>query len=152
MSTPRKPKTDGRRVPTEAAALAKFPKARCKNCPKFFPKTRPNREFCSQDCKDEYNRHGSAFGPLRERLTKLIEKTSKEEAARQFEAVWRTGLTQCPELVTAMTGAGFIHRSQLKKTAPEKTAAALRGSLDVIARLVKELEQRLVFVERRGAA
>jgi hypothetical protein len=123
-STLRKPKIDGRRVPTAAAALAKFPKARCKNCPKFFPKTRPNREFCSQDCKDEFNRHGSAFGPLRERLTKLIEKASKEEAARQFAGVWPAAtnlLTTSPEFIRALKAAGFIHRSQLKKTAPSKT-------------------------------
>lgn len=60
------------------AALKKFSPAkqferkRCKNCPKMFPKTRPNREFCTPACKKEFHRHGSAFGPLKETLQNLV--------------------------------------------------------------------------------
>jgi hypothetical protein len=55
-----------------------FPKKRCKNCPKMFPKTRANREFCSPACKKEFHRHGSAFGPLKETLQNLVKGWLKE--------------------------------------------------------------------------
>lgn len=55
-----------------------FPRKRCKNCPKMFPKTRPNREFCSPACKKEFHRHGSAFGPLKETLQNLVKGWLKE--------------------------------------------------------------------------
>src|SRR5271154_2023750 len=60
----------------------KFPKKRCLNCDKKFEKTKPNRKFCKQDCKDEYNRHGSAFGPLKTRLERIV----KLEVAKRLEA------------------------------------------------------------------
>jgi hypothetical protein len=126
MSTLTTPKKDGRRVPTEPAALAKFPKSRCKNCPKFFPKTRPNREFCSEDCKNEYNRNGSAFGPLRERLTKLIERRTKEETAARFEDAYKATallLAGDASFIRALRAHGFIHRSDLKKPPLENTGA-----------------------------
>jgi len=70
--------------PQESPAPApkpKFPKKRCLNCDKKFEKNRPNRKFCQQSCKDEYNRHGSAFGPLKTRLERII----KLEVARRLQ-------------------------------------------------------------------
>jgi collagenase-like PrtC family protease len=49
-----------------------FPLKRCLNDNKQFRQTRPNRKFCCQKCKDEYNRYGSAFGPLRLKLEKMV--------------------------------------------------------------------------------
>lgn len=46
---------------------------------KLFDVTKPNRRFCSQSCKDEYHRHGSAFGPLKERLEKLVASLAEEK-------------------------------------------------------------------------
>jgi hypothetical protein len=146
MSTPPKVRKDLRRVPTDPGELAKFPKQRCKNCPKFFPKTRRNRAFCSAQCKKEFHEHGSAFGPLKDRLTKLIEQHSKEEAANQF-----AHYVASEDFRRQLAAAGFIHRSQLKKRTPANTPEALRGSLDMTARQVRELEARLLSIEKQIA-
>jgi len=45
----------------------------------MFPMTKPNRKFCTDNCKTEYNRYGAAYGPLRDKLTKLIAKRVNEE-------------------------------------------------------------------------
>jgi hypothetical protein len=51
----------------------KIRRARCANCDKPFPKTKPNRKFCKKECKREYEQNGgTAFGPLKTRLEKLV--------------------------------------------------------------------------------
>ena len=45
------------------------------NCPERFPMTKVNRKFCSDKCRLEYHRYGAAYGPLRDKLTKLIDET-----------------------------------------------------------------------------
>jgi hypothetical protein len=51
----------------------KIPRRRCANCDKPFPKTKPNRKFCGKQCKREYEQNGgTAFGPLKTRLEKLV--------------------------------------------------------------------------------
>lgn len=37
--------------------------------------TKVNRKFCSDKCRLEYHRYGAAYGPLRDKLTKLIDET-----------------------------------------------------------------------------
>lgn len=166
MSTPlearpdrrKAPRPDRRKAPTDPGELAKLPKKRCKNCPKFFPVTRANREFCSVECKDEFHRHGSAFGPLKERLTRLIETNARQQAGQQL-----SDLIASPGFRGQVAALGFVHRSQFQKRPPENTSAGLRGSIDTLTRridwgeiairaldkIVGEIEQRLVTVERR---
>jgi collagenase-like PrtC family protease len=55
-----------------------LPRKRCKNCPKFFRVTKPNREFCSSKCRNEFHHHGSAYGQLKDLLQKQVEKWNKE--------------------------------------------------------------------------
>jgi hypothetical protein len=51
----------------------KISRRRCSNCDKAFPKTRYNRKFCDKKCKREYEQNGgTAFGPLKTRLEKLV--------------------------------------------------------------------------------
>jgi hypothetical protein len=51
----------------------KIPRRRCANCDKPFPRTKPNRKFCGKQCKREYEQNGgTAFGPLKTRLEKLV--------------------------------------------------------------------------------
>lgn len=45
---------------------------RCDNCSELFPRTRRWQRFCCAECKNEFHRHGSAFGPLKDKLTKLV--------------------------------------------------------------------------------
>jgi hypothetical protein len=65
----------------------KFPRRRCANCNNFFLKTRKNKRFCKRECKNEFNRYGSAFGPLKDWLTKFIEQRAKEETVRRTAAL-----------------------------------------------------------------
>jgi hypothetical protein len=51
----------------------KVRKMRCHNCNKLTPKNRYNQKFCSPLCKREYEQNGgTAFGPLKTRLEKLV--------------------------------------------------------------------------------
>jgi len=48
---------------------------RCQNCFTLTPKnTKGNQQkrFCSNTCRYEFNRHGSAFGPLKSKIEAMI--------------------------------------------------------------------------------
>jgi hypothetical protein len=108
----------------------------CLNDGKLYWKTRPNKKFCSRKCKEEFNRYGSAFGPLRDWLTKLIEKNAKGEAVRQF-----TAYLSSKDFRRELAAAGFIHRSQLKPKPAELTVEFLRESVFRLMARVERFEQ-----------
>jgi hypothetical protein len=56
----------------EANPPQKVKRRRCRNCGSFTPLNRPNKIFCSEECGREFRRHGSAFGPLKFQLEKLV--------------------------------------------------------------------------------
>lgn len=96
-------------VPSESpqAAVAtpepiRYKRKRCRNCDKKFPLTKPNRQFCTTACKNEYGRHGSAFGPLKIKLEKLVRKLVADESKRG----WTTQLA-------TLKAAGFVMRDEL---------------------------------------
>ena len=115
----------------------KFPRRRCDNDGKWYLKTRKNKRFCSKACKDEYNRYGSAFGPLRDYLTKLIGKASKEEVARAFAA-----FVASKDFRRQLAAAGFIHRSMLRPRNREQASAGLQEQMRELAGRITALEQR----------
>jgi hypothetical protein len=55
---------------------------RCDNCGKLFPRTRTDKKFCDDNCRKEFHRHGAAYGPIKQALEKLIEKTVKSEVQK----------------------------------------------------------------------
>ncbi len=62
----------------------------CRNCGKRKPKTHYQKKFCDRHCKDEFHRHGSAFGPLKETLHNLVKRWLEENATekqRQLRAL-----------------------------------------------------------------
>ena len=67
-----------RRKRRALAARLKDPKpkrrGRCLNCFKLYVDESPNqrKKFCSKQCKEEFRSHGSAFGPLKAKLEKLV--------------------------------------------------------------------------------
>ena len=121
---------------------------RCDNCGKFFPLSGQNpandkkRRFCSTPCRNEFNRYGSSYGVLKDKLRKLIETESKEAAAKTF-APLVAELIAKPEFVEklvelalnaqvfhdAMRAAGFIPRSDVAlelKSLERKLKASIR--------------------------
>lgn len=118
--------------------------------------TKANRRFCNVKCKNEYHQHGSAFGPLKHRLEKLVVKLAGQAMSKE-----------------AMMRSGFIHRSQLRKKPADQRAeelrdditrlqgglaalaliptehrpASLRRSIEILTGLIKALDQRLQLVE-----
>jgi hypothetical protein len=61
----------------------KVRKMRCHNCNKLTPKNRYNQKFCSITCKREYEQNGgTAFGPLKTRLEKLVREITKDLSKR----------------------------------------------------------------------
>ena len=61
--------------------VKEFPLKRCRNCAKGFRQTVPHKVFCSDLCRFEFNRYGSAYGKLKEKLEKLIDKTVRDRVA-----------------------------------------------------------------------
>lgn len=53
-------------------APAELPAKRCQNCPKIFRPKQPTQRFCSAHCRMEFHRFGAAYGPLRDKLEKLV--------------------------------------------------------------------------------
>jgi hypothetical protein len=112
---------------------------RCDNYGKLISLTVQNKEnkrFCGPRdpgkglCQGEFHRNGgNAFGPLKERLTKLVILTVEERLAE---------LVISPTFRDLIERAGFVHRADLKKRPPEMTAAAIRGSINVLTKLVRE--------------
>jgi len=115
----------------------KLPRRRCLNCNGWFEKTRKNKKFCRKECKDEYNRYGSAFGPLKEWLAKYIEKASKEN----FDRKLREFVTM-PEGRGVLAEAGFVHRSEL---APYATDAQLQ----LVVHASQQFNERLTTLESK---
>ena len=113
----------------------KFPRRRCWNCDGWFLKTRKNKRFCKASCKDEYNRHGSAFGPLKDYLTKLIQTASKEEAAKQF-AAYVSG----KDFRRQLAAAGFIHRSMIKRGVLEMVKEKVDTVLEVVTAVTRRVD------------
>lgn len=67
-------------VPVESTRRRK--RKRCRNCDKPF-QTKLNWKtrkvlFCSDACRKEFHHHGSAFGPLRIKLEKMIDSRFRE--------------------------------------------------------------------------
>jgi hypothetical protein len=120
----------------------KFPRRRCANCNKFFLKIRKNKRFCSRGCKTEFARYGSAFGPLKDYLTKLIESASGGEAEKQF-AAYVAG----KDFRRQLAAAGFIHRSMLEPRKPALTPDGLQSQITITGRLMRELESRVKELE-----
>lgn len=95
------------------------------NCNKMYLKTRKNKKFCSRECQTEYGRYGSAFGPLKERLLKLIDQASKENFERRLREFVATDAGR--EVIKA---AGFIHWSEFPEDlqTPAEITLLLRGA------------------------
>lgn len=131
----------------KATTTQHFPRRRCHNCGKLYPLTKPNRRFCSDtgpgNCKAEYNRYGSAFGPIRDYLEKEVQRRSKEAARIELNAF----LASDQEFIQRLHAAGFIHRSQIKKHPIELTRLGLKGGLDMATRLLRELNARITALE-----
>ena len=59
-------------------------RGRCANCFKMYVDESPNqiKKFCGDQCKKEFHAHGSAYGPLKVRLEKLVRQGGRELGAR----------------------------------------------------------------------
>lgn len=68
-------------TPAQDAQKIKLKRKRCLNCNALFDLTKPNRKFCGTNCKNEFARFGSAFGPLRTHIETMMTKHTKEVRA-----------------------------------------------------------------------
>lgn len=57
---------------------ANLPRKRCKNCPVIFKPKRPEQEFCSPNCRKEFDKHGGTFSKLKPVIEKEIARRVKE--------------------------------------------------------------------------
>jgi hypothetical protein len=87
------------------------PKKKCDNCGKDFPKLNPegkpwkkNKRFCDDNCKAEFHRFGSAFGPLKETVSNIAREEARKAARATDEGLARLLLwvDRVSEQLTAM--------------------------------------------------
>ncbi len=57
---------------------AKQKRKRCENCNKLFEPKKPWSKFCKDECRKEFHRYGSSYGPLKTGLHKAIDKKYAE--------------------------------------------------------------------------
>jgi ABC-type Zn2+ transport system substrate-binding protein/surface adhesin len=55
----------------------------------LFEKTRPNRKFCKEECRVEYNTYGSSFGKLKIKLAKDTAKQIAEQLPKAIAAAMK---------------------------------------------------------------
>jgi len=72
-------------TPSKTIKLTELRRRRCVNCNRLYKPRKEHQRFCTDAVKDdpnhcrrEFNRHGSAFGPLKIKLEKLVMKTVRE--------------------------------------------------------------------------
>ena len=53
---------------------AKQKRKRCENCNKLFEPKKLWAKFCKDECRKEFHRYGSSYGPLKTGLHKAIDK------------------------------------------------------------------------------
>ena len=87
--------------------LKKYPRRRCKNCDAPFLKTRKNKLYCKKQCADEYNKFGSAYGPLKRKIEAMIERKATELATQRL-GEFLTG----PYFALMLVAAGFDKQSE----------------------------------------
>jgi hypothetical protein len=124
-----------RKPPIDPATL---PKRRCKNCPKFFPLTKPNRGFCSQQCKSQFHNYGSAYGTLKQTLENLILKRAREQAKAGFESYVKN------DLGTDLLRAGFLNRHRIEPKPRPLQAKQLRADINEIRTVIDEMRDAIV--------
>jgi hypothetical protein len=64
---------------------------RCRNCFKWLViGKQQNKVFCSPECKKEFHHYGAAYGPLKLKLEKLINKLVSERIAALYKPLLDT--------------------------------------------------------------
>lgn len=114
-----------------------LPKKRCRNCNKPFPLTKVNRAFCRQECKNEFHNFGSAYGPLKARLEKMIVVEARRQSRLQARAQFNDYARR--DLGRDLIAAGFVNRKRLRPQAPKATTAQLAETLTIIDLMLSEI-------------
>jgi hypothetical protein len=103
-----------------------FPIKRCLNDNKQFRQVKKNKVFCCDACRREYNRFGSAFGPLREKLEKMVHAWMK---SYQFDVDQRLiGFMRILE-ANAATMLKFAADDEARQLRAERRDAEFRGAM-----------------------
>lgn len=93
-------------MPTHPEVPSKRSKRRrrCRNCGELFEPKRSWQHFCREACKAEFHRYGSAFGPLKERLTKLVRSIVRPIIDEEIEAGLAVFRSAYDRQLAALTG------------------------------------------------
>ena len=79
--------------PVQRTLSGRPKRKRCKNCGDLFPITKPNREFCSDNCRKDFHRNGGAhmkvLQTIRKELPGLIREAFKKPPRELVEGVVR---------------------------------------------------------------
>lgn len=115
-SGPVKPLTEPAKIKDPNTPTRTDPiRRRCTNCPKFFWAIRKDHRFCSARCRKEFHENGTAYGKLRERLYKDIEKKLAAMSNQIVNELTGRGYIAAmgDQIVNELTARGYITSAQL---------------------------------------
>lgn len=87
---------DNPRPPSDALqGKSERVKSTCDNCGKRWPRLNPetqkpwkkNKRFCDDECKTEFHKHGSAFGPLKDTVVRIAAEQARKASRVTDEAL-----------------------------------------------------------------
>lgn len=109
-------------------------------CRRLFKPVKPWQKFYEDQCRKQYHRYGPSFGPLkREGLRRLL-----KEARAEIRGEYRELLDLAIE--DAMQRSGW---SDARTRSLDLAPLALKGAIDILGNLLRELRRDYVQLETR---
>ena len=82
---------DTQEKPVQRTLSGRPKRKRCKNCSALFPFTKPNREFCSDNCRKDFHRNGGSHMKVLQTIWKelpgLIREAFRKPPKELLDAV-----------------------------------------------------------------
>lgn len=109
-------------------------------CRRLFVPAKPWQKFYEDQCRKQHHRYGGEFGTLKRDGVKRLVKEARAEIRSEFREL----LTRAIEDVLHKNG-----WSDAKTKAIELSPLALKGGIDTLAALLRELRSDYVRLEAR---
>jgi hypothetical protein len=109
-------------------------------CYRLYTPHRPWQRFYSAECRKNYNRYGTSFGSLKREGIKRLLKEARAAIRGEYRALLDVAIEET------------MHRngwSDAKTKSIELSPGALKGAIEILTRLLRELRADLGQLEAR---
>lgn len=114
---------------------------RCDNCPKMFQPTKAWQRFCSDECRKMFHFNGSAYGKLKEQLTKLIEAETERVATGAIAKTVALAMAPFLESINSLTKENQELRKLIQSYNAAMVPRAAIGDADGIRIVMRAVER-----------